>query len=144
MSALSADKLGKWLAIGGAVAVVAVVAMSIVQMGTPMAQRRMRIDAGRVGDLARIASVINLWQDARGTLPPDLATLARRPGADLPIVDRVTGVPYEYARVDATHYRLCAVFTTDTAHGRVDEWPASGPDWDHGAGRHCFTRKAEK
>ena len=139
-----ADKLGRWLAIGGAIAVVAVVAAAIATTGSPMEQRRARIDAGRIEDLEDITGAVHAWARSEGSLPPDLATLANAPGASLPIEDRDGRGHYVYERVDANHFRVCAEFDTDTAKIPSHRYPAGSPDWDHPAGRHCFTRTKKK
>ena len=140
----AADKLGKWLAIGGAIAVCAVVVASILATGTPMEQRRMRIDAGRVDDLEKIVDAARAWANAKGSLPPDFETLANAPGASLPREDRDGRGRYEYAVIDPTHFRVCAEFDTDTAKVRSEQFPASLVAWNHPAGRHCFTRTKKK
>ena len=140
----AADRLGKWLAIGGAVAVVVLVASAIVATGSPAEQRRMRIDAGRIEDLERIQVYADAWFTHHGQVSPDLDSIAKQPGADVRIDDRDGRGRYGYERIDATHYRLCAEFDTDTARTRSEEYPANMPAWSHPAGRHCFTLVAKK
>lgn len=140
----AADKLGKWLAIGGSIAVGAVVALSIVATGTPMEQRRIRIDAGRVDDLQEIQQAVRIYWNVHDAVPADLATLTNQPGANLPVADREGRGRYEYARIDDDHYSLCAVFDTDTALMRSEDYPANSQEWMHPAGRHCFTRTLGK
>lgn len=48
-------------------------------------------------------------------LPVDLASLSREPGRRLSIADPATDLPYVYEITGDRDYRLCAVFTTDTA-----------------------------
>ena len=52
--------------------------------------------------------------------------------------DPQTGRPYEYMRVDARHYRLCAVFNRASETGGPTE-----PYWAHGAGRTCYLLAAD-
>ena len=90
--------------------------------------------------MERIAMVIDIRTDAGKPLPSDLASLAREPGRRLSIADPATNTPYVYEITGDHSYRLCAVFTTDTAQESRKAW--IGKDWLHGPGRHCFDRKA--
>lgn len=142
MSAAAQCGYGRWLAIVASVAVVATVVAAVVVMGSPSAQREAKLDSRRVDDLNHIAQVIDRHFHVHGALPADLATLAAQPGQRLASTDPVDGTPYGYAVTGKRTYRLCAVFVTDTA----ERPPAGGrwvPDeWNHGAGRQCFDRKA--
>jgi len=135
----AADKLGRPLAIAAIVVGVATIALAISVMGTPVEQRRVRIDAGRVDDLSKIADAVREYRKEHDMFPPDLAALANKPGVSLRVQDRNGQGMYEYAAVDAKRFRLCARFTTDTAVQRPREYPANLPPWAHGAGRQCFT-----
>jgi hypothetical protein len=145
MSAAAADKLGRVLAIAGVLVAIATVAGAIKVMGTPAEQRRMRIDARRVEDLNTLVGAIREHAKEQG-LPPDLATLAREPGSDLPLADPEGRGPYAYQRIDDRRFRVCAVFTTDTAKARSSEvyGIADMERWKHGAGRQCFLRGAKE
>lgn len=138
------DRLGRGLAIAASVVVLATVVAAVWVMGSPSAQREAKLDGRRIDDLNRIVQVINRDFDAHGTLPADLATLARQPGQRLSTTDPVNGTPYGYEVTGARTYRLCAVFVTDTAEIRAVAGPWAAEDWNHGAGRHCFDRKATR
>ena len=92
--------------------------------------------------LERIAMAIDIRTDAGKPLPSDLASLAREPGRRLSIADPATNMPYVYQTTGDHSYRLCAVFTTDTAQESRKAW--IDQDWLHGPGRHCFDRKADR
>lgn len=130
--------LGRRLAIAASVVVVATVTTAIVITGTPSERRMVKLDERRVDDLQRLTLAIDEFMETQGQLPPDLATVAAHPGRQLALVDPVTSQAYEYAPGDSGKYRLCAVFTTDTAVTRAH--PSA--TWDHGIGRHCFERRA--
>ena len=137
-----ADKLGRWLAIAGGLVVAGAVIGAIAVMGTPGAQRLQRIDERRIEDLGTLVDAVRAYAKEHGGMPADLATLAREPGANLPVADPETQAPYDYARVDAERFRVCAVFDTDTSKTRT--WGPYGRwtdmNWRHAAGRQCFTR----
>jgi hypothetical protein len=139
MSNQAADRLGKWLAIGGTLLAAVAVVLGIRTMGLPAQQRQMRIEERRVEELRDIQmSVVAFAKEADG-LPASLAQMAAKPGVTIPR-DPETGAPYEYERIDADRFRLCAVFTTDTARTSSENWLSRSPEWAHGTGRQCFTR----
>lgn len=133
---------GRWLAIAASVVVIATVGAAMLAMGSPESQRESRLDRKREQDMERIAMVIDARAVAGKPLPADLASLASEPGRRLSITDPATNTPYVYEITGDHGYRLCAVFTTDTAQESRKAW--IDPDWLHGPGRHCFDRKADR
>ena len=111
---MSSAPVGRWLLVAAAVVVVATVVAAVLEMGSPAAQRERALDLRRVQDLQRMKNAVDMHYQVNGRLPADLATL-RQPGVALAIVDPVDAAPYEYQAVGNRNYRLCAVFTTDTA-----------------------------
>ena len=138
MTAERADRLGKPLAVLAIVVAVGTVVASIVMMGGPDQQRRVRIDAGRVDDLSAIENAVRAHAVEHGALPATLAAL-EHPGRVLMLEDREGRGAYEYTVVDPKRFRLCARFDTDTAKRPTIQYPASLPKWVHGTGRQCFT-----
>jgi hypothetical protein len=98
----------------------------------------MRIDDRRVEELRDLQDAVREWAKTHGTLPASLAQVDAQPGVQLPLADPEGRAPYEYARVGPDQFRLCAVFSTDSAK-RNQHFGARG-SWAHGAGRHCYTR----
>ena len=139
---MSASRAGRWLAIAASLLVVAAVVASMLVMGSPGSQRESRLDRQREQDMKRIASAIDRRTVAGKPLPADLASLASEPGRRLPIADPATDAPYVYEITGVHSYRLCAVFTTDTAEESRNAW--IDQDWLHGPGRQCFDRKADR
>lgn len=139
---MSASNPGRWLAIAASVVVIATVVAAMLAMGSPGSQRESRLDRKREQDMERIAMAIDIRTDAGKPLPSDLASLAREPGRRLSIADPATNMPYVYQTTGDHSYRLCAVFTTDTAQESRKAW--IDQDWLHGPGRHCFDRKADR
>lgn len=138
---MSAGNAGRWLAIAASVVVIATVVAAMLMMGSPGSQRESRMDRKREQDMERIATVIDLRTKAGQPLPADLASLASEPGRRLSITDPATGAAYAYQITGNRSYRLCAVFTTDTAEESRKAWIAQ--EWLHGKGRRCFDRKAD-
>lgn len=125
------------LGIAAVLVAVGTIAAAISVMGTPGEQRAARIDDRRVDDLQALDLAIRMYAEKNGALPSDLATLASEPGRKLPLQEPEQGAPYEYRATGKDAYRLCAVFTTDTAETRSA--PVRG-EWAHGKGRTCFDR----
>ncbi len=140
---MSAPGTGRWLAIAATVAVAAAVAAAIATMGGPASQRQAKLDARRVDDLARIVRDVRAHFESQDRLPPDLAAVANQPGRRLPR-DPGTGSAYEYATTGADRFRVCAIFSTDTAKTPEGAEGWRDADWSHGAGRQCFERKAKE
>ncbi|MCY7355047.1 MAG: hypothetical protein LH470_08240 [Lysobacter sp.] len=132
--------LGRWLVIAACVAVAATLVVAMSRLGSPTAQRAMRLDEKRVHDLDHIVDVINKYAEKNHSLPPTLDTLARQPGRTLSIADP-DGVPYIYQVTGDRTYRLCTVFATDTAKDPESGQAWTQEEWLHAAGRQCFDRK---
>ena len=134
---------GRWFALVAIVAVVATLVAAFMVMRSPGEQRKVSLDQRRIQDLVQLDHAIDAYALVHDALPADLATLARQPGSLLPTADPVTGAAYGYEPGADRHYRLCAVFDTDTAltNDAMSYGPAS---WTHGAGRHCFERVAAR
>ncbi|WP_226468689.1 hypothetical protein [Luteimonas panaciterrae] len=136
---MSTKPVGKWMLIAASVAIVAAVAGAVAVMGSPAAQREIRLDQRRARDLDEVANTVRAYAKKHGQPPPDLGTLTRQPGAHLDIADPVDGTPYVYSTDGKDNFRLCAHFTTDTAKTRDVDWVAR--NWEHGAGKQCFDLK---
>ena len=89
--------------------------------GPPARARQTDFDRQRVSDLEQIALQI------RGASTLDRESTSRDPE---------THRAYEYHRVDATHFKLCAVFDLETDRDSAE--PERRGGWDHGAGKTCF------
>lgn len=139
---MSGMKTGTLLMAAAGAAIAATVVAAIVVMGSPAEQRERRIDARRVQDLLQLQGRVDAHYREHDALPDDLGTLAAKPGLALAIADPVTGEPYGYEKSERNAYRLCAVFTTDSAADGERDTPWMNRDWAHGAGRTCFARKA--
>ncbi|MGV3720992.1 MAG: DUF5671 domain-containing protein [Actinomycetota bacterium] len=121
---------------GGAVA--AVLIASLVQAGSPVVARQRAADEQRVQALQSISSAIDAYYTTEGKLPTSLEQLRSQPDVYLQsIVDVSTRRPYEYRKLGAKSYELCATFDRDWKENAARR-PRFGNLWNHPAGRHCF------
>jgi len=130
------------------VAVFAVLIAGFVLAGSPGAARRQELDGRRLEALQGASAAVEQYHRDFGVLPPTLdsaVTVTRM--LPVPPRDPVTGVPFDYAVIDSTHYRLCATFdAADSTGGAMPAWrtePARPGGrvramWAHGAGSTCF------
>jgi hypothetical protein len=121
---------------GGAVVLILVTALTLA--GSPRAARARAADERRVQALQTISSAIDAYHGSQRHLPASLEKLREQPAVYVEsIVDVSTGKPYEYRRLDAKSYQLCATFETDSSTLPAAR-PRFGNLWNHPAGRHCF------
>lgn len=137
--------MGRRLLVAAGIVAVAALVGGFILMGSPSAQREQRMDQRRVSDLQQIETTLRNHFDETGALPPDLATLAARPGVGLSIRDPDTGAPYGYRIEAPQRFALCADFSTDTAAVRRGQRAWMMPvEWAHGVGNTCFKRHIDK
>ena len=123
-------------------------------MGSPQTQRELRDDRQRVSDLQNLEFRIQDYYRDKQELPETLEDITSdNKGAFLPR-DPQTRESYEYTRVDALTFELCAVFNqqlpqiADDQRAYIDEWryrelERQAADWNHGEGRTCFEREID-
>ena len=132
-------KGGLYLAIVASLVVVATLFAAIRVMGTPGQQRLARLDARRIDDLQGLVRAVRHHARTLGAMPASVQAAAA--GSDMPVNDRVTGVPYGYAIKGKSVFQVCAVFDTSTSEvlpADRSPFPVSRVEWHHPAGRHCF------
>lgn len=134
--------LGRTLAIVAGIVVMAAVAGSFLVTSSPMTLRAQRLDQRRATDLGDLHRAIHAWYRKHGALPATLDVVAKQPGVRLALTDPVTEVPYTFAITGTRTYRLCAIFTTDTALQESTGYPQTELRWAHGVGQGCFDRDA--
>jgi hypothetical protein len=147
--------------------VLASIIVSFLVMGSPLSQRKLRLDERRMQDLQSIQyQVINFWQQ-KEKMPETLKDLQNPlSGYSLPVDPEFEqGAVYEYNKTGAMSFELCATFAmpmpegweeyskgggimpmpavdTSSSEGGVS-YPSRGgmnESWDHEAGRTCFPR----
>lgn len=101
--------------------------IGFVAIGPPSHAREIALDERRTDDLKDISSRLRTRYHDLGSFPVTLPSIWA--------TDPVTKRPYEYARIDRTHFALCAVFYTPS-----DSEDNGGTSfWSHGAGKKCYT-----
>jgi hypothetical protein len=135
------------------IAVVAMIVLGFIVVGSPTKQRQLRMDEQRVNDLSMLqGEIINYWT-LKDTLPTSLNDLKNDLRGFIPPVDPETQAPYEYTAVEPLKFKLCATFTLPSQNSNIDGktvpvatpyyyggYPASGDLWTHDTGLKCFER----
>lgn len=149
-----------WFAVVSALVVLGMIIWSFCTIGSPMNQRKLRLDQRRIDDLQSIQwQVINYWQQ-KEKLPITLDDLANPISGYMlphdPAFEK--GNVYEYSKTGDKSFELCATFDLpmpkgwvptsgggiypmkDTAVSSMSYPGGTGDSWDHETGRTCFTR----
>lgn len=153
-------------AIAGGVSFVAVAAAvtGVAVIDSPATVRAYERDETRLSAIADTAGAIDCYYSYEADTPESLEAMraamdARSSATPIEFgcswyeqVDPATGDPYEYRRIDATHYELCATFDratreTGSQQTRSYSWRQNAGyrtlNATHPEGRHCFTLTAE-
>src|SRR3989344_3684267 len=138
---LTSSRRNVWRVVG-AVLVIGSIAAGFNVLGTPQSQRMLRYDLQNIQ-----WQIINYWQQ-KGVLPTALADLEDPISGFIAPVDPQTRNSYEYKKVDTLTFELCAEFnklSQDSAKSAARMvYPESmgkfGENWQHEAGRQCFSR----
>jgi hypothetical protein len=148
-----ADLWGHWdmyplrkrsVCVGVCILVVGTIVSGFFIIGTPAQARLYNFDQEKVNDLQTIQSqVVSYWQ-SKAALPNTLADLNDPISGFAVPVDIQTGQAYEYDKVTALSFKLCATFNAVGDSSGVQTYPAAvgGPqdNWAHEAGHDCFLR----
>ena len=144
---LTSSRRNVWRVVG-AVLVVGSIAAGFNVLGTPQSQRMLRYDSQKVSDLQNIQwQIINYWQQ-KGVLPAALADLEDPISGFIAPVDPQTRNSYEYKKAGTLTFELCAEFnkvSQDSAESVArmvypEPMGKFGENWQHEAGRQCFSR----
>lgn len=146
-----------------AYAVSAVLFVSIIAgffvAGSPKEARLRQFDQIRLQNLQEIQSqVVYYWQQ-KSELPANLDALRNDISGFAAPLDPETKLPYTYNMTGTLSFSLCADFALPSLQPQADgrttpilaepypaKFPAGGiaQNWDHAAGRACFTRTIDK
>lgn len=122
---------------------VAVVLLAVVTafvlVGSPAKAREAREDNQRIMNLQEINSAIMDFYNRESRLPDDLKSLTI---SDLSLQDPVTKIAYEFNKINANAYELCANFAQalQKESDMTEGWYFD-PVWTHGIGHQCFEVK---
>jgi len=120
-------------------------------IGTPTEQRDRRFDTQRTQDLEQIQNIVSDYWMEHDVIPEDLTVLEKETvGFSVP-TDPITHEAYEYNVTEELSFELCAVFaqsSDDKLHRNMrEEYYAPvvykdfyNENWNHDAGRMCFSR----
>lgn len=125
--------------IGIVTIITALISLSVID--SPSQARLKALDSERIADLNYLSSNITMYNTQNSNLPTKLDDI---PYLDYRTKDVVNGQPYEYKKIDATTYELCAVFDTvwDDKTDTSNLCCNAESFRHHDKGRYCFTRKA--
>lgn len=131
------------------IVVLAAIVWGFVVMGSPQAQRLIRLDNQKISDLQNLQwQVVNYWQ-VNGQIPEKWTAQ---------MLDTQTGQPYEYKKTGPMTFKLCAQFNKESQNtpnnqNVYDESVFVGylpkgvvtknEDWRHTAGNYCFEREID-
>lgn len=145
------DKPSKIIAAIAGVVVLASIVGGFFIVGSPATQRKRGLDDQRISHLQMIQNeAVNYWVQ-KSRLPKNLDDLKSDITGFVPQVDPETNIAYEYKVNGALSFDICANFNLEySAKGasgmaRPMAYPGDvyANNWDHAAGRVCFTRKID-
>ncbi len=146
-----ADKI---YAVVSGLVVLALIIAGFAIFGSPVTQRKLRTDSERINALNNIQwQIVNYWQQKQ-VLPENLDDLSDPISGFVAPLDPATGKSYEYKKLEALKFKLCATFDLESSkinQGREQYYPSfvdqsfpsmgkGNETWTHPAGRHCFER----
>lgn len=129
---------GRKVWVGVAVAVIlASIVWGFTVLGSPHTQRLIKYDQQKSNDLMNLQNEITSFYSREGKLPEKLEDIA---SYYVPLVDSQNDKPYEYAKVNATKYSLCAEFNRASEDkSRVNvSYPLGVSFGKHPEGKFCF------
>jgi len=124
-------KLDRIFGIVACVVVVVGLVLAFLVIGPPGHARQIALDRQRASDLETIASGMH------GRFGETTERLPKLLPSDLLERDPVTGRIYEFQRIDAKRYTLCARFALAAENRDIADSPLP-LKWPHGAGRTCY------
>ncbi len=138
------ESLSKAVGAALGVGVIAVIIGGFFIMGSPSAQREIRLDQQQVSDLQTIQyQIVSYWQQNQ-QLPATLSALENDVmGYGMPVApeDRPA---YSYTRDSELSFTICATFGQDSGVYSASHAQSYGivgsPTWEYSAGEHCFER----
>lgn len=130
-----------WWRIFATFIVVGSIIIGFSVLGTPHTQRMYKYDSQKVSDLSNIKSAVESYYSVNNSLPENLTQM--KDGGNyyyFTDIDSQSGKAYEYKKLSALQYEICAEFNKETEKNTssVNSYEYMGYSWEHPAGRHCF------
>ncbi|MDO8664188.1 MAG: DUF5671 domain-containing protein [Candidatus Liptonbacteria bacterium] len=125
----------------------AVIVCGFYFAGSPFKQRSVKFDNQRVSDLQTIQSqTVYYWQQ-KEKLPQSLNDLKDSISGFIPPSDPDTNQPYEYRVTGNLSFEFCSEFALSSDESAATQryaYPTGIKDnWNHSAGRVCFSRSID-
>ena len=139
-------KLARWTAL--AIILIVIIGAFFIS-GSPFRARLEKLDTQRVSDLQNIQSQIIYYWQKKGTIPANLNELTDSISGYRAPADPESGTAYEYKGLSNLSFELCATFSAITPKDQsglsktapvLDRAFPQNDNWQHTAGRTCFTR----
>jgi hypothetical protein len=115
---------------------------AFLMAGSPQHARKLALDERRVSDLWQISETLrDRGTGSRAAVAPpalDAAMFGSHADGSSIATDPQTHEPYEYERIGATRYRLCANFAFASAPAEATPYARIDPRLRHRAGRSCY------
>jgi hypothetical protein len=145
--ALKGKKLPFIMMIAAAVVVLISIIAGFFLIDSPAVARAKAFDQQRMSDITFVQGQVQNHYRINGALPDSLQTLVDE--GDIiedSVRDPQTKQPYEYRKIDAEQFEVCATFTTDNktddSYDNGQFYSPTGKPMLHGVGRTCFTENA--
>ena len=147
------SKVPARVAWGSLAAIILMIILGFIIVGSPAKQRQLRMDEQRINDLSTLqGEIINYWT-LKDTLPTSLDDLKNDIRGFIPPKDPESGMVYDYSVIDTLKFKLCANFDLPSRVTTIDGksvpistpyyyggYPSISELWDHEAGTKCFER----
>ncbi len=126
-------KLERLFGVAACVIVALGLVLAFLVIGPPGHARLVALDQQRITDLDNIATEMHdRFGGTTGGLPNRLPH-------SLEANDPATRRPYEFRKIDAKNYMLCARFSLAAESEAIEQQSPFPRNWPHGAGRTCYT-----
>ena len=128
---------GKVAAIVASLTVIVAVFVGLILAGSPGEERLRLLDELRTSDLIQLSGAITAYWEDSDRLPAELAILVDGLRLRSLPTDPETEALYSYEIMDASSYKLCAVFAGDSDELLAQDF------WSHTSGLVCFNLRVE-
>lgn len=129
---------------GALIIIVATILGAFFISGSPFRARLEKLDNQRISDLQGIQSQIVYYWQKKGTIPTNLNELTDSISGYSAPTDPETGKVYEYRGTSNLVFELCTTFSVVTPQDQQATFRVmpgiQNDNWQHDAGRTCFTR----
>jgi hypothetical protein len=126
-------KLDRLFGVAACVVVALGLVLAFLVIGPPSHARLVALDQQRITDLDNIATGMHdRFGGTTGGIPKRLPN-------GLQMRDPATGRPYEFQKIGAKNYMLCARFSLAAESEAIEQQSPFPRNWPHGAGRTCYT-----